>query len=66
MNLYRVTVRHKDGTISDRNTKAPSLRLAVHVHGLDEHSEVVKVERIDAFNGEVFGGLYNEEDRRSI
>jgi hypothetical protein len=66
MNLYRVTVRHQDGTVSDRKTKAPSLRLALHVHGLDEHSEVVKVERINASNREVFGGLYNEEDRRSI
>jgi len=66
MNVYRVTVRHQDGTISFRKMKAPSLRLAVHVHGLDEHSEVVKVERINASNGEVFGGLYDEENSRSI
>jgi hypothetical protein len=50
-------VRHQDGTISDRKTKAPSLRLAVHVHGLDEHSEVVKV---DSSTGELLGGSYNE------
>ena len=60
MNLYRITVRHQDGTISNRRAKAPSLRLAVHVHGLDKHSEVVKVERIHPCTGEVLGGFYNE------
>ena len=53
-------MRHQDGTISDRKTKAPSLRLAVHVHGLDKHSEVVKVERINPSTGELLGGSYNE------
>ena len=53
-------MRHQDGTISARKTKASSLRLAVHVHGLDEHSKVVKVERLHASTGEVLGGFYNK------
>jgi hypothetical protein len=58
MNLYRITVRGKDGRISDHEIEAPSLHLAVQ--GQDEHSKVVKVERIDASTGEVLGGFYNE------
>jgi hypothetical protein len=58
MNLYRITVRHQDGKISDHEIKAKSLRLAVQREY--EPSELVKVERIDPSTGEVLGGLYNE------
>ena len=58
MNLYRITVRVKDGKLSDRETRAVCLFSAVE--DLDGKSEVVKVERINASTGEVLGGFYNE------
>jgi hypothetical protein len=58
MNDYRITVRHKDGKISDHEKKAASLSLAVQ--GLDEQSEVIKVERIDPLSKEVLNEFYNE------
>ena len=58
MNVYRITVRDQDRKIADYETKAASLRLVVE--GLDEQSEVVKVERIHPSTGEVLGGYYNE------
>jgi hypothetical protein len=56
MNLYRITVRGKDGDISDHETKAVCLFSAVE--DLDGKSEVVKVERINLATGEVLGGYY--------
>jgi hypothetical protein len=58
MHLYRITVRDLDGKVSDRETKAASLFLAVQDQ--DEQSAVVKVERIHPSTGEVLGGFYNE------
>ena len=58
MNLYRITVRDQDGKVSDRETTAASLFLAVQDQ--DEQSAVVKVERIHPSTGEVLGGFYNE------
>ena len=58
MNLYRITVRDKDGKLSDRETRAVCLFSAVE--DLDGKSEVVKVERIHPSTGEVLGGYYNE------
>jgi hypothetical protein len=57
-NLYRITVRDREGGISSRETRAASLYLAVQ--GQDVHSEVVKVERIHPITGKVLGGFYNE------
>jgi len=58
MNLYRITLRSRDGKVSDRETKAASMFSAVE--DLDGQSEVVKVERINPTTGEVLGGYYNE------
>ena len=58
MNDYRITVRDKDGKISDHERKAASLRLAVQ--SLDAQSEVLKVERIDPLSKEVLNEFYNE------
>jgi hypothetical protein len=57
-NLYRITVRDREGRISSRETRAASLYLAVQ--GQDMQFEVVKVERIDPITGKVLGGFYNE------
>jgi hypothetical protein len=58
MNLYRITVRDQNGKMSDHETKAASMRLAIQREY--EPSELVKVERIDPSTGEVLGGFYNE------
>jgi hypothetical protein len=58
MNLYRITFRDEDGKMSDRQTEAESLHLAVKRP--DELFEVVKIERIHPTTGEVLGGYYNE------
>src|SRR6202046_766230 len=57
-NLYRITVRDREGRISSRETRAASLYLAVQ--GQDMQFEVVKVERIHPITGKVLGGFYNE------
>jgi hypothetical protein len=57
-NLYRITVRDREGRISSRETRAASLYLAVQGH--DMQFEVVKVERIHPITGKVLGGFYNE------
>src|SRR3984885_519479 len=56
-NLYRITVRDREGRISSRETRAASLYLAVQ--GQDMQLEVVKVERIHPITGKVLGGFYN-------
>ena len=43
-NLYRITVRDQEGRIFSRETRAPSLSLALK--GRDEKNEVIKAERI--------------------
>jgi hypothetical protein len=58
LNGYRIRVRDQDGAISDHERKAASLRLAVQ--GLDEQSEVLKVERIDPLSKEVLNEFYND------
>jgi hypothetical protein len=58
MNLYRITVRDKNGEMSDRETEAKSLHLAVKRP--DELYGLVKIERIHPSTGEVLGGFYNE------
>ena len=57
-NLYRITVRDREGRISSSETRAASLYLAVQ--GQDVQFEVVKVERIHPITGKVLGGFYNE------
>jgi hypothetical protein len=57
-NLYRITVRDREGRITSRETRAASLYLAVQ--GQDMQFEVVKVERIHPITGKVLGGFYNE------
>ncbi len=57
-NLYRITVRDREGKSSMRETRAASLYLAVQ--GQDVHLEVVRVERIHPITGRVLGGFYNE------
>jgi hypothetical protein len=57
-NLYRITIRDREGRISSRETRASSLYLAVQDQDLQ--FEVVKVERIDPITGKVLGGFYNE------
>jgi hypothetical protein len=64
MNLYRITVRGRDGKIFDYQIEAASLYLAEH--GQDEHFEVLKAERIDPVSGEVLYEFYNEKDLGSI
>jgi hypothetical protein len=44
MNVYRITVRDRHGKLSDHETKAAKIHLAVQSQ--DDQSEVVKVERI--------------------
>ena len=56
-NLYRITVRDREGRTSSRETRAASLYLAVQ--GQDEQFELVKVERIHPITGKVLGGFYN-------
>jgi hypothetical protein len=56
-NLYRITVRDREGRTSSRETRAASLYLAVQGH--DEQFELVKVERIHPITGKVLGGFYN-------
>jgi hypothetical protein len=51
MNLYRITVRGQDGTISEHETEAENLELAVQ--GEDERLELLNVERINPLNGNV-------------
>jgi hypothetical protein len=55
---YRITVRDQAGTIFSRERRAASLFLSAQ--GLEEQSEIVKIERIDRSTGEVLGGLYLE------
>jgi hypothetical protein len=57
-NLYRITVRDREGRISSSETRAPSLYLAVQ--GQDVQNEIVKVERLHPITGKVLGGFYNE------
>jgi hypothetical protein len=57
-NLYRITVRDREGRISSCETRAASLYLAVQ--GQDVQCEIVKVERIHLTTGKVLGGFYNE------
>jgi hypothetical protein len=57
-NLYRITVRDQAGTISSSERRAASLFLSAQ--NLNEQSEIVKIERIDPFTGDVLGGLYLE------
>jgi hypothetical protein len=57
-NLYRITVRDQAGIISSRERRAASVFLSAQ--DLDGQSEIVKIERIDPFTGEVLGGLYLE------
>ena len=57
-NLYRITVRGREGRISSCERKAASLYLAVQSQ--DMQFEIVKVERIHAITGKVLGGFYNE------
>jgi hypothetical protein len=57
MNLYRITVRSQDGTISDQQMNATSVRPALVVS--DDHSAVLKVEQIDPVTGEVLASHYS-------
>jgi hypothetical protein len=57
-NLYRITVRDREGRISSSETRAASLYLAVQDQ--DVQCEIVKVERIHPITGKVLGGFYNE------
>jgi hypothetical protein len=57
-NLYRITVRDQAGILSSSERRSASLVLSAQ--DLDEQSEIVKIERIDPFSGEVLGGLYLE------
>jgi hypothetical protein len=57
-NLYRITVRDQAGRLSSHERRAASLYLSAQ--DLDEQSEIVKIERIDPFTGDVLGGLYLE------
>jgi hypothetical protein len=57
-NLYRITVRDQAGTLSSHDKRAVSLFESAQ--NLDEESEIVKIERIDPFTGEVLGGFYLE------
>lgn len=57
-NLYRITVQDQAGTISSRERRAASLFLSAQ--DLDEHSDIVKIERIDPSSRKVLGGLYLE------
>jgi hypothetical protein len=57
-NLYRITVRDREGRISSREIRATSLGLAIK--GRDETYELIKVERIHPITGKVLGGFYNE------
>ena len=56
-NLYRITVRDREGKTTSRETRAASLYLAVQSQ--DEQFELVKVERIHPITGKVLGGFYN-------
>jgi hypothetical protein len=58
MNVYRITARDQNGIISQRETEAARLYLAVE--GQDELAKIVKVERIHPKTGEVLGGIYHE------
>jgi hypothetical protein len=57
-NLYRITVRDREGRISSSERRAASLYRAVQDHDLQ--CEIVKVERIHPITGKVLGGFYNE------
>jgi hypothetical protein len=57
-NLYRITVRDREGKVSSRETRAASLYLAAQ--GQDVRFEIIKVERIHPITGKVLGGFYNE------
>jgi hypothetical protein len=57
MNLYRITLRHEDGTISDYQMNAMSVSPALVVS--DDHSKVLKVERIDPLTGKVLASYYS-------
>jgi hypothetical protein len=64
MNLYRIRVRSQDGTISDHDIKAASVRLALGVS--DKRSEILKVERIDLLTGEVLVRFYSSKWVESV
>ena len=57
-NLYRITVRDREGKIYSRERRAASLYLAAQGQNLD--SQIVKIERIHPITGKVLGGFYNE------
>ena len=57
MNLYRITVRSQDGTISEQQMNGTSVRPALVVS--DDHSQVLKVERIDPVTREVLVSHYS-------
>jgi hypothetical protein len=63
MNLYRITLRDKDGKISHREAEAASLHLALD--GPDELYEIVKIKRTRRLTRKVRGGIYNDYLRES-
>jgi hypothetical protein len=58
MNAYRITVRDEDGKLSQRETEAASLHMAIE--RADELYDVVKIEHIDWSTGELLSGFYNK------
>ena len=57
MNVYKITLRNEDGTISEQQMNATSVRLALVVS--DDHSKLLKVEQIDPVTGEVLNSHYS-------
>jgi len=57
-NLYRLTLRDKDGKRKVCEKWATRLHLVVEDYS--GTSELLKVERIDQLTGAVMGGFYNE------
>lgn len=57
-NLYRITIRDKDGKRTEFEKWSTRIRLVVEDYR--GTSELLKVERIDPTTGAVMGGFYNE------
>jgi hypothetical protein len=57
MNLYRITVRSEDGTISNHQMSGTSVSPTLVVS--DDHSKILKVERIDPLTEEVLVSHYS-------
>jgi hypothetical protein len=57
MNVYKITLRNEDGTISEQQMSAMSVRPVLVVS--DDHSKVLKVEQIDPLTREVMVSHYS-------